>query len=63
MMRRVIRFLLLLPVAAVSVGCGPPVQQVTFNISHIKPGYCEAIIAQPGHFWDAPPARDALPHR
>lgn len=60
-MRNFVRLFLLVPLAAAVFGCSPQVKQVTFNVGGIKPGYCKAIVAQPGYFWQ--PAQRVMPCR
>ena len=56
------QFVLLVPLlAATAFGCSPEVKQVSFNVGDIKPGYCEAVVAQPGYFWQ--PAQRVMPCR
>ena len=50
-MRKLVRLFLSLVLAAIASGCGSQIQQVSFNVGDIKPGYCEAILARPGYFW------------
>ena len=35
-------------------GCGSQVQEVPFQVSDVKPGFCKAIDARPGYFWQRP---------
>jgi hypothetical protein len=44
-------FLLL---ATAVCGCGGQIQEVPFQVSDIKPGFCKAIDARPGYFWQSP---------
>jgi hypothetical protein len=38
-----------------ALGCSSnQVQQVSFQVSDIQPGYCKAVSAQPGYFWEKP---------
>lgn len=60
-MRKLVLLVLLAPFAATAFGCSPQVKQVTFDVGNIKPGYCEAIVAQPGYFWQ--PAQRVMPCR
>jgi hypothetical protein len=40
--------------ATVLCGCGSQVQQVPFQVSDVRPGFCKAVEARPGYFWERP---------
>src|SRR5258707_15703297 len=49
--RNICMFLLL---GTAVCGCGSQVQEVPFQVSDVKPGFCKAIDARPGYFWQRP---------
>ncbi len=47
-------FLVSLVFATAVCGCGSQVQQVPFQVSDVRPGFCKAVEARPGYFWERP---------
>jgi hypothetical protein len=47
-------FLVSLVFATTVCGCGSQVQQVPFQVSDVRPGFCKAVEARPGYFWERP---------
>jgi hypothetical protein len=47
-------FLISLAFATAVCGCGSQVQEVPFQVSDVKPGFCKAVEARPGFFWERP---------
>jgi hypothetical protein len=48
------KFLISLAFATAISGCGSQVQQVPFQVSDVRPGFCKAVEARPGYFWEKP---------